>query len=144
MSKEDQVILTSYAHLLPVIKSLSRFNTSGFPTSNPSKQPQQDSTLVWCSGAHHSRWGVLSQPCVITSNGCLWEIYPDPNLWPIENVIRCMAFGPYLNLLDTYDLRPYPVIIGLLSNSPPPQPPGQYPCFKTRGSILSSKGLWPL
>ncbi|MBW0529016.1 hypothetical protein O181_068731 [Austropuccinia psidii MF-1] len=36
-------------------KIFSRLNTCGISTSNPSQQPQQDCTLSWCSGAHHSR-----------------------------------------------------------------------------------------
>ncbi|MBW0483748.1 hypothetical protein O181_023463 [Austropuccinia psidii MF-1] len=55
MSKEDQIILTSYASLVPVLKRLSKFNTSGISKSNLSQQPQQASTFSWCSGAHHSR-----------------------------------------------------------------------------------------
>ncbi|MBW0531244.1 hypothetical protein O181_070959 [Austropuccinia psidii MF-1] len=53
MSREDQVNLNSHANTF--ISSNFSFNikTSGIPTFNPSQQPQQPSTLSWCSGAHH-------------------------------------------------------------------------------------------
>ncbi|MBW0496086.1 hypothetical protein O181_035801 [Austropuccinia psidii MF-1] len=83
MSEEDQIILKSYANLLKVIKFLSRFNTSGIPTPNPSQKPQQAFNLVWCSGAQHSRWGVLSQTHVMPPNGAPYGLYSPQSLEPL-------------------------------------------------------------
>ncbi|MBW0511246.1 hypothetical protein O181_050961 [Austropuccinia psidii MF-1] len=117
------------------INFFSRFNTSGFPSSNPSQQPQQASTLVLLSGAHHSRWGVLSQPCVITppmgvyGKSSLTPVYGQfaiPSLlWPISPFWCLMAFGSYPISLATHVVRPYPAVISLLdqfSTSPTPRP----------------------
>ncbi|MBW0560751.1 hypothetical protein O181_100466 [Austropuccinia psidii MF-1] len=151
MSEEDQIILTSYANLTPVIKLLSIFNTSVIPTSNPSKQPQQAFTLVWCSGAHHSRRGVLSQSRVITPPMGLCGKYSltllycqlvmASVLWPIGSFWCFMAFGPYHLSLATYGLRPYPATIGpfsQFSTSPTPRP---VPLFCAWGVHLAFQGL---
>ncbi|MBW0512907.1 hypothetical protein O181_052622 [Austropuccinia psidii MF-1] len=85
MSKGDQIILMSYANLVPVMKLLSRLKPSEIPTSNPYQQPQQAFTLFWCSGAHHSRWWLLSQPCVITPPMGVYGKYSQPHFmgnWP--------------------------------------------------------------
>ncbi|MBW0490116.1 hypothetical protein O181_029831 [Austropuccinia psidii MF-1] len=137
MSEEDQSILTSYSNLVPVIKFLSTFNTSGIPTSNPSKQAF---TLVWYSGAHHLRWGVLSQPHVITPSGfhgkysltpCYGQLDHFGLLWPLGQILKPLA---------------------LLANSPPHQPPGQDLCFgpggpsglqEAGGPSIHHHGLWP-
>ncbi|MBW0516247.1 hypothetical protein O181_055962 [Austropuccinia psidii MF-1] len=138
----------SYANLVPVIKFLSRFNNSGIPKPNPSQQLQQAFNLVWWSGAHHSRWGVLSQPYVIPpppigvcGKYSLTSFYGQLDhfgaLWPLGNITShwpLMASGHVLNSL------------AFLANSPPHQPPGQY-LFLVLGvpSGPSSQhlGLWP-
>ncbi|MBW0470520.1 hypothetical protein O181_010235 [Austropuccinia psidii MF-1] len=109
------------------------------PYVRPSKQPQQALTLAWCSGAHHSRWGVLSQPRVITPpmgvchNHSLTSFYAQLAMssfsWPIDPYWSFMAFEPHLHSLANYGLRPNPALIGLLANPPPYQPPGQFLCF---------------
>ncbi|MBW0478429.1 hypothetical protein O181_018144 [Austropuccinia psidii MF-1] len=93
---------------------------------NHSQQPQQASTLFWFSGAHHSRWGVLSQPRGIKlpmgvyrkSGLALFGV-----LWHLRNIFQSFSS---------------------LANSPPHQPPGQYPCFGTGGHSAFQGPLVPL
>ncbi|MBW0548318.1 hypothetical protein O181_088033 [Austropuccinia psidii MF-1] len=78
MSRDDYVKLNSYANIIISSKfSLKDKNTSGIPLSNPSQQPQQASTLSWCSGAHHSREGgtVTTTSSTLLLHGCSYPTW---------------------------------------------------------------------
>ncbi|MBW0466697.1 hypothetical protein O181_006412 [Austropuccinia psidii MF-1] len=121
MSKEDQIILMSYSNLLPVLKIFSRCNTFEIPTSNPSQQPQQSFTLIWCSGSQHSRWGVLSQPCVITPP---MGVYSKSSLIPFYGQLAMSSF-----------LWPIGHVIIFMAN---------WPCHHFYGQLAMSSFLWPI
>ncbi|MBW0479590.1 hypothetical protein O181_019305 [Austropuccinia psidii MF-1] len=152
MSEEYQITLMSYANLVPVIK-LPRLNNSVIPTSNPSQQLQKAFTFVWCSGAHHSRWGVLSQPHVITLP---MSVYGKYSLTPFYGQLdHFSVLWPFGNITFHWPLMSSDHILqplGLFSNSPPHQPPVQYLFFGpggpsglpgASGPSSHHQGLWP-
>ncbi|MBW0568625.1 hypothetical protein O181_108340 [Austropuccinia psidii MF-1] len=87
-------------------------NTSGIPTSNLSQQPQQASTLSWCSGAHHSRQGGI---VTTTKNDppplVLRQFQPGTKLGPIGHTISLWPIWP---LLILYGILGISLSLGLL------------------------------
>ncbi|MBW0483242.1 hypothetical protein O181_022957 [Austropuccinia psidii MF-1] len=148
MSKEDQVILTSYVNLLPVIKTLFKIKYLWIPyaqsfstastgfyiglvlRSSPFKVGRTVTTM--CN--HH--------PMGAYDNSSLNQIYGQlaisSVLWPIRPFVVLYGFWAICTS-SGHILKP----LALLANSPPHQPPGQYPCFGPGGSF-SPRGLWIL
>ncbi|MBW0494416.1 hypothetical protein O181_034131 [Austropuccinia psidii MF-1] len=95
---------------------LTRCNTSGIPASIPSQQPQQAFTLVWCSGAHHLRWWVLSHtpPMGVCGKYSLTSFYGQLDhlsvLWPLG---QATFYWPHPATNEPF---------GQLSTSPTPMP----------------------
>ncbi|MBW0549794.1 hypothetical protein O181_089509 [Austropuccinia psidii MF-1] len=106
--------------------------------------------------------------CHDPPNGCLWQIYPDLNLWTIGHIISFMANWPFLMFyalwaISTSSGHSWPKIsfmasghilqsLASFANSPPHQPPGKCPYFGNGDSVFlpgasgpssSHQGLWP-
>ncbi|MBW0565263.1 hypothetical protein O181_104978 [Austropuccinia psidii MF-1] len=104
MSREDQVNLNSYANTF--ISSnffFSRFKYLWNPMANPSQKPQMASTLSWCSGAHHSRYGgtvttMKNDPPPLV----LRQFQPATKLGPIGHTIYSRPIWPLLVLYGIF------------------------------------------
>ncbi|MBW0499074.1 hypothetical protein O181_038789 [Austropuccinia psidii MF-1] len=95
--------------------------------SNPSQQPQQASTLSWCSGAHHSRQG-----------GTVTTTKNDPPLLVLQQFQPKTKLGPIGHTISLWPIWPPLVLYGLLAI---PLFPGQswpQPSFMASGHILPS------
>ncbi|MBW0553323.1 hypothetical protein O181_093038, partial [Austropuccinia psidii MF-1] len=72
--------------------SLQDSNISGIPLSNLSQQPQQASTLSWCSGAHHSRsqnpTPISKEDYSAHQSGKLWQQSEDSSRIPATCICR--------------------------------------------------------
>ncbi|MBW0556206.1 hypothetical protein O181_095921 [Austropuccinia psidii MF-1] len=131
MSREDYINLNSYANIIISSKlSLHDSTIPGIPLSNPSQQPQQASTLSWCSGAHHSRSGgtITTTSLTLLLDGCGNPTWSQVGAnWSRHIFYGQLAPLGVLWLLCHKPFQwPYPAVIGLVGQFPHHQPPGMH------------------